>query len=672
MEPRKSLEEKRPNPIMPKFTPEFLDELKARLRPSDVISKAIKLRKQGNEWAGLSPFTSEKTPSFFVNDQKGFYHCFSSGKHGDIISFLQETQRLSFYEAVERLAEEAGLALPTERPEDVARAQRANGLAEACDGARQFFEQSLHRNLGRGALDYLTQRGVTDAQIRHFSIGYAPASRNGLKDFLINKGFSEDVLIEAGLIIKPDDGSASYDRFRNRVMFPIKAARGRTIAFGGRALDPDARAKYLNSPETPLFHKGSVLYNLEAARSGDGDAVIVCEGYLDVIALWGAGYERAVAPLGTAMTENQLALLWRVSDEPVLCFDGDRAGIGAAYRAIDRALANLAPGKSLTFAFAPEGKDPDDLIRDAGPAAFQAVLEKAEPLVNVLWNREIESQPLDTPERRAAMRTRLCALVAQITDKDVRTAYGAEFRERLNALYAPKPAATQSRGSMGHGQQGQGYRGFNRGQFNKGRGGGGFRFVEPARPSAELKRRGGASNWSREAAILLAIINHPDLIERQEAAIFALEIEDPALRGLLREILTAFSTNPALDTSGLKSHLTGIGAAESLERVTNDPELSRNRFLRPDAEMDEVEQGFRNALDHHLFASTIKGEIGRTAAQIFTDGDEGWKAAAAAREALINRSKEDRESLSDDGLSADRFEDVLRSFKQTADKKLNG
>ncbi|NOX96033.1 MAG: DNA primase, partial [Alphaproteobacteria bacterium] len=303
---------------MPRFTPDFLDELKARLRPSDVIGRYVKLKKQGNEWAGLSPFTKEKTPSFFVNDNKGFYHCFSSGKHGDVISFLQETQRMSFHEAVEKLAEEAGLPLPAETPGDAARAQKAQGLAEACAAAAQYFAAMLHRSDGRHALEYLRGREITEAQIKQFTIGYAPKGRGGLKDFLINKGFSDDVLIEAGLTIKPDDGSASFDRFRNRIMFPITGPRDRVIAFGGRALDPDARAKYLNSPATPLFHKGSVLYNLNTARMAAADAkapLIVCEGYMDVIALWGAGFKHAVAPLGTALTEDQLTLLWRASDE---------------------------------------------------------------------------------------------------------------------------------------------------------------------------------------------------------------------------------------------------------------------------------------------------------------------------------------------------------------------
>lgn len=652
---------------MPKFTPDFLDELKTRLRPSDVIGRYVKLKKQGNEWAGLSPFTKEKTPSFFVNDQKGFYHCFSSGKHGDIISFLQETQRMTFYEAVERLAEEAGLPLPAETPGEAERAVKAKGLAEACAAAAKYFSAMLRRSDGRNALSYLRGREVTDAQIDTFSIGYAPGQRAGLKDALINKGFHEDTLIEAGLIIKPDDGSASYDRFRNRVMFPILGARDRVIAFGGRALDKDARAKYLNSPETPIFHKGSVLYNLALARSAaaeDKSPLIVCEGYMDVIALWGAGIRSAVAPLGTAMTEDQIALLWRAADEPVLCFDGDRAGTGAAHRAIDRALPNLKPGKSLSFAFMPQGQDPDDLIREEGANSFREKLDAARPLVDVLWERELDSQSLDTPERRAALRRHLRELVKGIADSDVRAAYGAELAQRLDQRFAP-PARSKNDGFPG--PRGGARRNSGRGKgYNQG-----FRYVEPAEPSSRLKQRGAPSAWVREAVLVLAAIHHPALVERQETAFFSLDLADQGLKSLLSEVLSALSMDHALDSAGLRSHLTETGAAGALERVVNDTELMKNKFLRPDAEIDEVEQGFKSALAHHLFESTLKQEVARSASQIFTDGDEGWKAAQAARQEVIASARAGEKATSDGGEDGKRFEDALERMKQTVDKKYN-
>ncbi len=654
---------------MPRFTPDFLDELKARLRPSDVIGRYVKLKRQGNEWAGLSPFTKEKTPSFFVNDQKGFYHCFSSGKHGDIISFLQETQRLTFYEAVERLAEEAGLPLPAETPGEAARAERATGLAEACGAAAAFFAKSLHRNQGRGALDYLRGRDVTDEQIAAFGIGYAPGGRSELKDYLINKGFTEEILIEAGLIIKPDDGSPTFDRFRNRVMFPITGARERVIAFGGRALDPNARAKYLNSPETPLFHKGSVLYNFGPARIATGDEkapLIICEGYMDVVALWGAGFKRAVAPLGTALTEGQLALLWRVCDEPVLCFDGDKAGVKAAHRSIDRALPLIKPGKSLSFAFLPQGQDPDDLVRDQGASAFGAVLEEALPLVDVLWDREVQVRSLDTPERRAALKAHLRELVKTITDKDVRGAYGNELARRLDERFAPqrRPPGGSWRQSNRNSGPNQGWR------RGKGRGQG-FQFTEPARPTPGLKRRGGPSQWSREAALILAAIHHPLLVERQESAFFELDLADSGLKSILSEILSAISSDPGLDSAGLKSHLLETGAAGSMERVLNDSELSKHRFLRPETEIEDVEQGFRNALAHHLFESTLKQEVHRSASQIFTDGDESWKAAAAAREELVNANKASETGAQSDEGSPGRFDDALERMKESVEQKFN-
>ncbi len=645
---------------MPRFTPDFLDELKSRLRPSDVIGRYVKLQKRGNAWWGLSPFNKEKTPSFTVNDERGSYHCFSSQNHGDIITFLMETQGLSFPEAVTTLAADAGLELPSESPEEAARAEKAKGLSEACDAAAAFFSKALHRNQGRGALDYLKDRGVDDDQINEFNIGFAPSERTALKDYLINKGFAEDVLIEAGLVIKPDDGGASYDRFRGRIMFPILGSRARTIAFGGRALDPDARAKYLNSPETPLFHKSAVLYRFDAARRAAAEAkapLIVCEGYMDVIALWGADFKHAVAPLGTALTEDQLSLLWRSSDEPVLCFDGDKAGVAAAHRSIDRALPMLKPGKSLNFVFLPEGQDPDDLIRSDGAAAFDAQVEKSRPLVDVLWDRERSLRPLDTPERRAAFRAQLRDLVKTITDKDVRNAYGGELAQRLDAAFAPPAAGGPARrnpwrsGAAGRKSRGQG-----------------FRYQEPARPSPGLKRQGPPAAWRREAALVLAAVNHPGLVERQESALLSLELEDAALGSLLSAVLTAFSSDPGLDRDGLKSHLTASGAAGSLERVLNDPELSKQRFLRPETEIDEAEQGFRNALAHHLYESTLKQEVARSASQIFTSGDEGWKAAAAAREELVNVNRAG-DADSEDGDAQDRLDAARERMKENVAKK---
>jgi DNA primase len=610
---------------MPRFSPEFLDELRGRLRPSDVIGRHVKLTRRGNAYWGLSPFKKEKTPSFSVDDNRQSYHCFATGNHGDIIKFLMETQGLSFVESVERLAQEAGLEIPKTSEAEAKREEQRKGLVEACEAASTFFRSQLRRSIGRKALDYLHGRNVSDDLIETFRLGYAPGDRTALKDYLINKGFLEATLVEAGLIIKPDEGGASYDRFRNRVMFPILGARDAVIAFGGRALDADARAKYLNSPETPLFHKGDVLYNFSAARAasaGSGNPLIVCEGYMDVIALSGAGFATATAPLGTALTENQLALLWRQSAEPVLCFDGDAAGLGAAFRSIDRALPLLKPGKSLQFAFLPQGQDPDDLIRASGAPAFASVLAKAQSLADVLWRRETEAQPLDTPERRAALRARLREMVKGIADRDVRQAYGADLAGRLQGLFAPprRPAETIQRGAGG-----------GRPTVNR-RG----KQDRPVMASGVLKAKGAPNAWRREAGLVLAAVRCPGLVEKREEAFMSLNLTDPSLDALLKAVLGALLADGGLDSGRLTAHLQQCPEAETLQRILSDETLTMQKFLRPGAELNEVDLGWSDALRHHLLATSARRELSESAAQSFTDGPDGWKAAVLAREELVN------------------------------------
>jgi len=356
-----------------RFPPQFLDELRARLPVSEVVGKRVRLKKAGREWKGLSPFNKERTPSFFVNDQKGFYHDFSSGKHGDIFSFVMESEGVTFPEAVERLAGLAGMAMPKMSRQAEVEEGRRRTLHEVVGLAAQFFEATLATRSGARARGYLADRGLDPATQLKFRIGYAPPERFALKEHLGGLGVSVDDIIAAGLLVAGDDIPIPHDRFRDRVMFPISDLGGRIVAFGGRALDKEARAKYLNSPETALFHKGRMLYNGAAARKAahQGAPVIVVEGYVDVIALVTAGYEGAVAPLGTALTDDQLALLWKMADEPMLCFDGDAAGRRAAYRAVDLALPHLKPGKSLRFASLPQGHDPDDLVRSGGRARLQ-------------------------------------------------------------------------------------------------------------------------------------------------------------------------------------------------------------------------------------------------------------------------------------------------------------
>jgi DNA primase len=382
-----------------KFPPSILEEIKARLPVSAVVGKRVRLAKSGREWKGLSPFNAEKTPSFFVNDQKGSFFDFSSGKNGDIFKFVMETEGLSFPEAVERLASEAGVALPKVTVEAQAQEERRKGLHEVVELAARFFEAELAGERGAGARRYLSGRGLEGEARKHFRIGYGPPDRFALRDHLAGKGVDAALMMEAGLLVHGEEIAVPYDRFRDRIMFPIHDMRGRVVAFGGRAMSSEVAAKYLNSPETPLFHKGHLLFNHHNARKGAHDAgqIIVVEGYVDVIAMTLAGFPQTVAPLGTALTEDQLGLLWRMADEPVICLDGDKAGRKAASRAIDLALPLLEPGKSLAFALLPDGQDPDDLARSGGKAAVAEVLGAARPLVDMLWTREVEAGPLDTP-----------------------------------------------------------------------------------------------------------------------------------------------------------------------------------------------------------------------------------------------------------------------------------
>ena len=428
-----------------RFSPSLLDEIKARLPVSQVVGRRVRLVKAAKEWKGLSPFNAEKTPSFFVNDQKQAWFDFSSGKNGNIFDFVIESEGVSFPEAVERLAAEAGVPLPARSADAERQEKKRAGLVEVAEMACAYFETVLKGPQGRIAREYLAQRRLTEAARAEFRVGYATSERHALRDHLAGKGVDVATMVEAGLLVSGPDIPVAYDRFRNRVMFPIQDMRARVVAFGGRTLDPEVSAKYLNSPETQLFHKGSLLFNQHRARKAahEKGRVIAVEGYMDVIAMSEAGFAETVAPLGTALTEEQMTLLWRMADEPILCFDGDKAGQRAAFRAVDLALSHLSPGKSVRFAFLPEGQDPDDLVRGAGAGAVEGVLEVARPLSDVLWAREIAAAPFDTPERRAALERRLREAVARVGDTLARRHYEADIAERLRKI---APGARSPRG----------------------------------------------------------------------------------------------------------------------------------------------------------------------------------------------------------------------------------
>ncbi len=414
----------------------FAQQLKDRVPVSEIIGKHVTLKRRGKEWVGLSPFTKEKTPSFTVNDEKQFWHCFSSGKHGDIFSFLTETQNLSFMEALREVAAHAGMEVPRFQKNDPQQDDNQQKLLRATTAACLFFEKQLQSAIGEQSRAYLKKRGISSETLKKFRIGFAPQKRNALKTQLRKEGFSETCLLEAGLLIKPDQGE-TYDRFRDRIIFPIGDPRGTIIGFGGRARREDATAKYLNSPETPLFHKGGVIYGLAQARKPAFDAgkLLVLEGYMDVLSLHEAGIHHAVAGMGTALTEEQLRLIWRITPEPVICLDGDAAGRRAASRLMARALPELRSGHGLRFAALPEGKDPDELIRQEGRAALERVLAAAEPLSEALYREEVEKTPLKTPEAKAELEKRVQEILGRIQDPDLRRHYRQSFRQRLRDLF---------------------------------------------------------------------------------------------------------------------------------------------------------------------------------------------------------------------------------------------
>jgi DNA primase len=555
-----------------RFPPEFLDELRSRLPVSEVAGRRVKLKKSGREWRGLSPFNKEKTPSFFVNDQKGFFHDFSSGKHGDIFGFVMMTEGVPFPEAVERLASMAGMALPQPTPEEDARERHRKTLHDVIELAARFFEATLAARAGAKARGYLADRGLDPAAQVRFRLGYAPLERFALKEHLGVQGIPVEDMVEGGLLVTGEDIPVPYDRFRDRVMFPITDLRGRVIAFGGRALDKEAPAKYLNSPETPLFHKGATLYNIASARAAahKGAGVIAVEGYVDVIAMVEAGFEATVAPLGTALTEEQLGLLWKMADEPTLCFDGDTAGRRAAYRAADLALPLLRPGKSLRFASLPEGNDPDELVRAGGREAIEEVLSAARPLAQVLWMRETEAGGFDTPERRAALEARLTAIAATIGEESVRRHYRQEFAGRLQSLFegdraiASRPFGRGDRWPRDRGPRLPGARGPRlAGPI------GGRRYVaaSPELASSPLHRGARIAVPRREALILLAVLNHPWLLHEHLEDIAGIEFRHGEAQKLKAALLDAFAHAPVADRDAIAAELARRGFAGLLGRV---------------------------------------------------------------------------------------------------------
>ncbi|MBY0559303.1 DNA primase [Hyphomicrobium sp.] len=609
-----------------RFSPNLLDEIRSRLLVSQVVGRKVVLKKSGREFRGLSPFKAEKSPSFFVNDQKGFYHCFASGEHGDIFTFLMKTEGLEFPEAVERLAAEAGVPMPKAAERNVEQEDQRERLYRLLEASAAFFEASLRAGIGSEARGYLERRGLAQETIQTFRLGFAPNSRSALSAHLKGKGFSAADMATAGMLISGDDIPEPYDRFRNRVIFPILDLKGRVIAFGGRALDKEAPAKYLNSPETPLFHKGHILFNAARARTAahDKNRVIAVEGYMDVVALAEAGFVESVAPLGTALTEDQLKLLWRFAPEPLLCFDGDGAGRKAADRAVEIALPLVKPGFSVAFAFLPDGLDPDDLIRQRGAGAMTEVLEKTRPLIDVLWDREVKAQPIGTPEQRAALEARLKALTESIQDATVRSYYSRELRDRLYQLGRERFSA-QARGAGGPSVQASyarpvaapDWRGRERYRLS----GPEKRFPKkPAYPGAMTASPELVSHFQsilpREALILKTLINHPWLIDEHSEAVAVIEFASPAISALRDEILAVHARQNSLDSATLRTQLSKSGVAKVVDLVARTITHKSDRFAEPDASATDVEAAW-----HHILAlQQRQAELGLA----LKNAEEAW------------------------------------------------
>jgi DNA primase len=594
------------------FTPQFLDELRARVGVADVVGRRVRLTRKGREHLGLCPFHKEKTPSFTVNDEKGFYHCFGCGEHGSAIDFVMKTEGLSFPETVERLAAEAGMEVPVDTPEERERARRQQTLYDVMEAAAAFYARTLRMPEGKAALDYLRGRGLDDKIISRFGLGFAPDVRGALKGALARAGTDEDQLVAAGLMKRSDDGRDPFDYFRRRIMFPITDKRGRTIAFGGRIMG-DGEPKYLNSPDTPLFNKGRVLYGVAQAapsayKSGE---IVVAEGYMDVIALNRAGFEAAVAPLGTALTEDQMVLLWRLAPEPVVCFDGDAAGARAAARAAERVLPLLKPGFSLRFAILPEGEDPDSLIEGAGRDALAGVLAAAMPLSDALWRLETGGRNIETPEERAALDDRLKKHALRIADTTVRGHFLSAFKDRLWREL----------------------RGAGRGQ--------------PAKTAAAVQPKTHVDSLLLAQRVLIAIvINHLGLFDHFEEDLGSVTYSNEPLDTLRQDLITVINEGDGLDSHRVREALRERGHAATLRGLFGDPLISRHRLIGASATAQQV-QATWNENYALLCGTAVRAQI-EAGKAVGAEGysDEDWQRQRALIEASLDKPEsEEPEAL---------------------------
>ncbi|ASY57316.1 MULTISPECIES: DNA primase [Sinorhizobium] len=614
-----------------RFSPSFLDEIRDRVPISDVVGKRVTWDRRktnvsrGDYWA-CCPFHGEKSPSFHCEDRKGRYHCFGCNVSGDHFRFLTDLEGLSFPEAVQQIADMAGVPMPQPDPQAERREKERTSLLDVMELATQFFQDQLQTASGAKARAYLRERGLTGRTIETFRLGYAPDSRNALKEFLAGKGVGKEQIEACGLVVYGPDVPVSYDRFRDRIMFPILSAREKVIAFGGRAMSADAPAKYLNSNETELFHKGNVLFNFARARrasqGADGAGTIVAvEGYMDVIALHQAGIENAVAPLGTALTENQLDLLWKMTPQPVLCFDGDGAGIRAANRAVDLALPHLKPGRSVRFAMLPDGKDPDDLVRHDGREPFDKVLANARSLAEMVWMREVQGGGFDTPEKRAELEARLRQVTSVIADESVRRHYGQDMRDRLNAfLQVSAPFRGERRPFERGGRERGGPRNY----------GGARNAAGPTSISDRLARSSLVSGQQaapmlRESVLALTIVNHPQLLFDEYDEISTIEFDHRELQRCWAAVLNAAAANgPRLTREGLVEQLEAEGFAPLISALDQQIRYARLWTATTAAAPEDAREGYLQALALHKRTKALnwqRRELERELAHATEEGD---------------------------------------------------
>ena len=596
--------------------PGFLDELRTRVSLAQVVGRKVTwdMRKSNmakGDWWAPCPFHQEKSASFHVDDRKGFYYCFGCHAKGDALSFVKETENTGFMEAVEILAREAGMPMPARDPVAAQKADRRSQLAEVMEDAVKWLRLQLRTSAAAEARAYIAKRGLNEAAVERWEIGFAPDARQALFLALSQKGIPADLILDSGVCAKADDGSI-YDRFRGRIIFPIREARGRGISLGGRAMAADARAKYLNGPETDLFDKGRNLYNMGPAReaAGKGQPLVVAEGYMDVIALSEAGFSATVAPLGTAVTEDQLRLLWRISDEPIIALDGDTAGFRAALRVIDLALPLLEAPKGLRFAILPAGLDPDDLLKQQGIPAMQKVLDAAQPMVSLLWRRETEGRNFDSPERKAALDKTLRAALARIADPSIRGHYGDEIKRLRWDLFGPKARPFTPRGPWQPRGKGPAQPVFP---------------MESTRASLLASGPDQSEEALREAVILAACIRHPDLITRFESALERLEFRGDG-HDLVRNLILYHQSAPDL-------HATLMDLAPlPTEAVLLHPHVRVTAALGPDAGPDIAANCMAEALARLQADRAHRLEIRDAEDDLTGVADEGltWRVSKAA------------------------------------------